>query len=327
MLTAALSFSASARGAAPRGSARIGGTFLQLVAQHGDWKPENWRDLFGQFRQIGVSQLVVQWTLYEDTAFFTTKSYKQVNAPPLETILRLADEHKVRVVLGLAHDPGFWLKIRRDPALVEVYLRRLRLRSQDLAREILPLAATHASFAGWYIPQEIEDTSWRDREPRQILFDHLRDLARGLHEISPGKEVAISGFSNAHSDPRAFEEFWTAMLGKAEVDVVLFQDGVGAQKLSLDYVDLYLTAIRKAVVGRSKKLQVVVEIFRQTDGPPLRETGTFKAVPAPLERIDRQVEIAAKYSSLPVVAFSIPEYMSPFGGAEAGKLYQAYVAP
>src|SRR5262245_37134735 len=97
-----LAMSSASAGTPARGSARLGGTFLQLFAQHGEWKPENWSDLFGQFQKIGVSQLVVQWTLYDETAFFATKTYRQVAAPPLETILRLADERKVRVFVGLA---------------------------------------------------------------------------------------------------------------------------------------------------------------------------------------------------------------------------------
>jgi hypothetical protein len=231
----------------------------------------------------------------------------------------------MRVFVGLAHDPGFWLKTRRDPVLVGVYLRRLRLRSEKVAAELAPMVRSHSSFRGWYLPEEINDGSWRDPEMRQILFDHLHASATALRTTVPGSEVAISGFSDARSDPRAFEEFWSTLLARAEVDRLLFQDGIGAGKLGLDHLELYLDAIRKAADARSRKLQVVMEVFRQVAGPPVDDKTPFRAVPAPMDRILRQADLAAKYSSLPVIAFSVPDYMSPFGGEEAGRLFQAYL--
>ena len=147
-----------ARAAEPA-PARIQGTFIQLTSQHGAWKPENWADLFGQFRQMGLSQVIVQWTLYDETAFFAGTRHRAVGAPPLETILRLADEHRLDVLVGLAHDPGFWLKIRRDPILVEVYLRRLRLRSVAVAAELAPLVPASPLVSGLVHPRG--DRRWK----------------------------------------------------------------------------------------------------------------------------------------------------------------------
>jgi len=324
---AVLSFSllGSPRASPGQEQARFGGTFIQFLASHGDWGADSWTDLFRGFKQLGLSEVVVQWSLFDDTAFYPSANYKSVPQPPLETILRLGDANRIKVFVGLAHDPGFWSKIRREPALVGVYLRRLRHRSEKVAVELAPMVRSHPSFGGWYLPEEIEDGSWRDPETRQILFDHLRASVVSLKAVTPGCEVAISGFSNARSDPRAFEEFWRILLARADADRLLFQDGIGTGKIGLDHLELYLNAIRKAVDARSRKLQVVVEVFRQVSGPPFDDKTPFRAVPAPVERIVHQANLAAKYSTLPVVVFSVPDYMSPFGGQEADRLYRAYL--
>jgi len=308
----------------PSPPARLQGTFIQLLNVHGEWADENWCELFGYFRQLRLSQLVVQWTVYEETAFYPSQDFKTVANPPLETILHLADGAGMKVLVGLAYDPKFWERIRRHPALVEVYLRRLQFRSKSVASQLTPVVRKHPSFQGWYITEEVDDTNWVEPEARDILFQYLRGITSHLHEITPGTKVALSCFLNGHCDPRAFEEFWKALLGSASVDVVLFQDGIGAGKLEFEYLHLYLAAMRKATEAHSRELQVVVEIFRQVGGAPFNDE-RFKVVPTTLERVNRQVELAARYSSSPLIAFSIPEYMTPIGGQEAQRLFQSYM--
>ncbi len=193
-------------------TAKIGATFVQLLNSHGTWRPEAWSTLFGQFKTLGVADIIVQWTLFDDTAFFPTTDFKAVNNPPLETILQLADENQMRVFVGLAHDSTFWLQLKRDPVLIEVYLRRLRIRSVKVAESLAPMVRRHPSFLGWYIPEEIDDRSFRPPEMHSLLVNHLQGLTHSLRTVSPGCETAISGFSSAQSDPRAFEEFWSGML-------------------------------------------------------------------------------------------------------------------
>jgi hypothetical protein len=303
----------------PGPAPRLQGTFLQLTEAHGDWQPGDWARLFGYFKELGLSQLVIQWTVYGDLAFFPSSAYRQVPRPPLFTLLQMADAAGLKVWVGLTQDPAFWEKISREPHLVDVYLRRVRLLDEALARELAPQLQGHPCFRGWYLTEEIDDVNWREAPARTALFGFLRDLSTLLHQLTPGTRVAVSGFANGRTDPRTFARFWQALLGAAAIDVVFLQDSVGAGKLQLEELPPYLQAMRQATRAQSRDLQVVVELFRQLSEKP------FRAQPASWEQVARQLELDAPYSPGGLLAFSVPEYMSPLGGPKAKQLFQAYL--
>lgn len=301
---------------------RIQGTFIQLLSSHGEWHKDRWEALFTQFKELGLSRLVVQWSLYEDLAFFQTSDYRSVSHPPLENILALADAAGIDVFVGLYHDPNYWKNIDQGTDLVKPYLQHIRYHSTVLAKSLTPLLKQHASFRGWYISEEIDDISWQMQEKRHVLFEHLHLLSEYLHKLTPNEQVAISGFSNAATDPETFEIFWSSLLQVAPIDIVLFQDGIGVNKLGFRELPFYLRAMNNAVVANARDLMVVIEIFSQTEGIPL-DNNPFLAVPAPLERIEHQLQVSSEYSEKNI-AFSIPEYMNRQGSPEAQLLYEHY---
>jgi len=303
---------------------RLEGTFLQLLRTHGEWNPQDWANLFRYFKELQLSYVIIQWTVYDDVAFYPTTADHQVPNPPLDTILRLADEAGIRVYVGLVAESQYWEHMRQPLPQIEKYLGRLRAHAVSVARQLLPRVVKHPSFQGWYISEEIDDTTWRTPEFRAVLSTHLHRLSAQLHNLTPMKSVALSGFANGQLDPHAFEHFWSGLLQGAAIDVVLFQDGIGARKLELPELSSYLTAIHNATQAHHRELKIILEIFDQVAGPPLNDQ-PFQAIPAGLERIRQQIEASAAYAST-LVAFSIPEYMTPLGGPAAEGLFDKYKA-
>lgn len=315
---ALLTQSSTAREPAPH--VRLAGTYLQLLSAHARWTDTAWRRLFASFRELGLTRLVVQWSVYDGRAFYATPGDQSARAP-LETIMRLAGETGVEVRVGLVQDSQYWTAIRREPRAVAEYLATLRRRALATAQHVAPRLAVQSPFGGFYITEEIDDTIWRSAERRAVLFTHLRELSDGLHALAPDRPVAISGFATSATTPRGFEEFWSALLAAAPIDAVIFQDGVGARNLTLEHLPSYIDAIKRAVAVRDRRLEIVVEVFTETDDR--RDIRTFRAVPAPLARITRQIEIAGR-AGVPLIAFSVPDYMSPLGGRGARALYESY---
>jgi hypothetical protein len=306
---------------AERAAPRLHGTFLQLWATHNDWSVDAWRRLFGYLERLKITEIVVQWSVYDGVAFYPTAPQARATPAPIPTILRLAEERGIGVKLGLVHDPAFWTKVTAEPERVERYLAMLRVRAESTARELLPLATSHRAFRGWYITEEIEDATWRAPRRQEILAAHLRALATMLHGLTPGTTVGVSTFSNAHTPPATFGEFWTRLLRMAPIQTLMFQDGIGANKQRLSFLPLYLAAARDAARANERELQVIVEVFQQ-----LADASAFRAVPAPLERVERQLGLAGAFSTGGgPIAFSIPEYMTPLGGPDAERLFDGYL--
>lgn len=309
---------------APAAASRLHGSFLQLLAVHYEWRDEDWKRLFGYFTALGLTDLVVQWSVLDDLAFHPNPSEAGRTGSPLESILAAADEARMRVLVGLAHDSRYWDEIRAESAPLGDYLRRLESRSLAAAQRMTSLLAAHRSFEGWYLPLEVDDVNWVDPVRRGLLFEHLRGLSEQLRRIEPAARIALSGFSNARIDPRGFESFWHGLLASAPaIDVVLLQDGVGAHKLDIAEVPLYMAAAGKAASRNGRELRAVVETFRQTAGPPIDDK-PFSAAPAAMDRLQRQLRAAAPFASR-IIAFSVPEYLSPAGGPAARRLYEDYL--
>jgi hypothetical protein len=151
-------------------------------------------------------------------------------------------------------------------------------------------------------------------------LNHLQAEAAELSRISPNSRLALSGFSNANMEPDVLAAMWSGIAAGANLNRMLFQDGVGAGKLDVADVPPYLEALARAMATMHREFAVVVELFRQTS-----TVAPFAAVPAPLERVLQQLNAARAYSDLPIVGFSVPDYLSPSGGIEAERLYHEYL--
>jgi hypothetical protein len=307
-----------------RSTPRFDGSFLQLTESHRKWKTEDWSSLMKEMKELGLDYLIVQWTAYDRSTFAVGEGENPGNNPStLDRLLQAADQTKMGIYAGLLQDSDFWSRIKLDPASVEVYLQQLRLRESELAEQLAPRLREHRSVRGWFITEEIDDINWRDPAHRELLFRHLGLLASRLEGLLPSRPIALSGFANGAVDPTAFAGFWGSLLKSAPaIDIVLFQDGVGVNKLRPPEVPIYLKTLSESVRAAGKELWTVVEIFRQTGGMQAANQ-RFTAEPAPIERINRQMELARPFSSS-LVAFSIPEYMNRRAGADAERLLLDY---
>src|SRR5713226_7120133 len=74
---------------------RLQGTFLQFRLDQ-QWDAAKLRGLFLNFRRIGLSEVVVQWTVAANRAFYRSTAFAVVPEEPLEPLLKLADEFGIR---------------------------------------------------------------------------------------------------------------------------------------------------------------------------------------------------------------------------------------
>jgi uncharacterized protein DUF4434 len=296
---------------------RLEGTFLQLTNAQLTRPVSEWRELFQELRTIGINTLFLQWTVLDSKPLFQHAGHPTVSDTPLASILDLAAESGIRVWFGLALDSSYWEEIKQSSDMLRPYFRRRVEELSGFLDELNAVTAT-APFAGWYIPDEIDDRTWLDPGKRAVLEKYLAETVALLKARRPGSKVAISGFSNSFADPDLLASFWAAVIRASGIDLLLFQDGVGEGKVALENIGLYYAALDRSVRGVGARLGAVVELFSLTpDG---------RRLPAMIGRIRKQIAAADRLTSYPAVAFSIPDYMSHFAGPQAGDLLSSFLS-
>lgn len=282
---------------------RLTGTFLQLSAGHLEWPESRWQQLFGYFKALRLDRLIVQWTADEDVSFVSV----------LDRILALATDAGMRVTIGLRNELSFW---RRNASNRAAAFAGIYQRTQPLIAELAPYAKRPA-FEGWYISQEFDDVNWSRIDNRQAGGDFLRGMARALRDKTPRSRVSVSAFANGVQPPADYARLWRGVVRHAKLDEVLFQDGVGVGKLTIDQAAGYLRAMQAQLGHRSG---AVVETFTQIRDDP------FQARSADADRIRRQLESASQCGYRSAVAFSVPEYVTPLGVTGAAELYAEFAS-
>jgi len=214
--------------AVPKARPRLGGTFLQLWAAHQQWPDSQWAELFGYLRQLGMNEVVVQWSRYDAIDY----------GPQVERLLGAGFD----VWLGLGYDSRWW----REP-------------SPELVRDAVRDLPRLAGVRGYYLPQEIDAATWSGKSQTQALAQAIRAVRDRFHPL------AVSGFANRQGAPDELARFWRDLQRKSKFDRLLFQDGIGAGKMPLDEWPLWAKPLARAM---GRRLTVVVETFTAAgEGP------------------------------------------------------------
>jgi hypothetical protein len=304
--------SRAAEGSNAPATRRIEGTFVQYQDWMMSMDAAAWRRELDAMREAGIDLVIVQWLEHENKRFVPADS---AACDPTRAILEYADEHGMRVFVGLATIDRWHERITYPD-----YLERAATLSMRLAGQAWTRYGRHPSFAGWYVPQELRYYDFKD-EHVAALRGFLRRQSDHCRALSGGKPVAVSSCLAQSTSPEAFRRVFAPVLSGSGVDIVILQDGVGAnrwEKQMAAKVVPYFGAMREICEEEDIALWSDIEIFRH------RTTGRGRE-PAPIERVLAQIDAESPFVES-FVMFDFFHYMSPARGEEQKKLYEDYRA-
>ncbi len=292
------------------------GTFLQLSAEHCTWSVTRWKEEFASLRRIGLRSVIVQWVKYGDTDFTLAA---RGDTSPMARIAAAADASQLDLYVGLSLNPSWWntTKLTRDTVAREL------ANSTSAADRVHPMLTSHASFRGWYIPQEVTDLYYTAEQETWIL-GFFQQLSAHLRRLEPLKPVMAAGYTNHDESKRLiFVTWWAKFLNEAGVDILVFQDGAGIPRQSPWRNALPLI---EALADRDENFRgdiwLLAEVFSQTSGQPINDR-PFRAVPAGFDRVREQLMALGRFKKR-LIAYSYFDYMRPSAGESAAGLYEAY---
>ena len=300
------------------------GTFLQLFGKD-NWSEAQWDEFFTEIKDLGMNTLIVQYTAFKNASnnitwfnsantFTTTKSKHT-----LERVLASAQRKGIEVHIGLHFDDTYW-QHQTDVAWLQTQANYCIA----IAEEIQAQFGTHVAFKGWYIPHEPEPNAYNTDEKVRLFREHFVDrISNRLHQLN-NKPVSIAAFWNSSlSTPEQLQHFM-AELSKSNLQIIMLQDGVGAQHVTLNRLANYYEAAQRGLFEENKNYKGVFWSDLETFASP---NGQYPFHPATFDRVKQQLLTARSIPKVSkIVSFHYFDDMSTKSPhkAKADALREAY---
>lgn len=299
----------------------ITGTFLDEITYDipsSNWGKKEWATEFETLKRAGIDTvIVIRSGLGEKLACPSKAVSRFVPTLPVyqdmvALFLELAAQNGMRLFLGLYDSNRFWY---RNDWQMEVDINR------EFIREALDRYGSLPAFAGWYLPHETGDTSYRIIDIHASLAEEIRNLS--------GLPILISPYFHGRLDPmhvvafgeRAFprtvEEHvrqWSEIFSRLEglVDYCAFQDG-SSELLRLEE---FVRATAEIAKRHKIELWSNLETFDR-DMP-------IKFPPIDWRKLVYKLDVVQPYVSK-VITFEFSHFLSPNSVWPAARnLYRRY---
>jgi len=296
----------------------VSGTFIQLNRATAEKTTGQWKEMLNRMSAAGINTLIVQWTAETPVVYFKNNGldFKE-KYDALERLFAAAEGRNFQFMLGLQNDEAFWREITAGNKVLRDYFLIRLAQNERLQKALLKSFGKRTDWVGYYIPDEIDDLSWRELTRQKILKDYLRLTIRTLRANDATRSIAISAFIRMRTAPQIAAKTLSSLTSDIGLDYLLIQDGAGLNDPPPDIIPRYYGALNAGQQWQKTRLWIVLEAFRQTSGPDER----FAAEPATPERFFRQMQAASGFERL--IIFSFPDYVDPDRGKAAKALYES----
>lgn len=300
------------------------GTFVQLFGKD-DWSEAQWDEFLTEIKDLGMNTLIVQYTAFKNasnniTWFNSANTFTATKSKhTLERVLASAQRKGIEVHIGLHFDDNYW-QHQTDVAWLQTQANYCI----TIAEEIQAQFGTHVAFKGWYIPHEPEPNAYNTNEKVRLFREHFVDrISNRLHQLN-NKPVSIAAFWNSSlSTPEQLQHFM-AELSKSNLQIIMLQDGVGAQHVTFNRLANYYEAAQRGLFEENKNYKGVFWSDLETFASP---NGQYPFEPATFDRVKQQLETALSIKKVSkIVSFHYFDDMSTKSPhkAKADVLREAY---
>lgn len=300
------------------------GTFVQLFGKD-NWSEAQWDEFLTEIKDVGMNTLIVQYTAFKNpynniTWFNSANTFTTIKSKhTLERVLASAQRKGIEVHIGLHFDDTYW-QHQTDVAWLQTQANYCIV----IAEEIQAQFGTHVAFKGWYIPHEPEPNAYNTDEKVRLFREHFVDrISNRLHQLN-NKSVSIAAFWNSSlSTPEQLQHFM-AELSKSNLQIIMLQDGVGAQHVTFNRLASYYEAAQRGLFEENKNYKGVFWSDLETFASP---NGEYPFHPATFDRVKQQLETALSIPKVSkIVSFHYFDDMSTKSPhkAKADTLREAY---
>jgi len=290
------------------------GSFIQPYVAY-TWTAEDWKDELKSLKEVGNELLILQWTadsrskltIYPTSIPGLAKE-GNYQGDPVENLLAAADALKMKVWLGTNVNDDWY----KHHALNEPWLDELFDYSELMVEELWANYGHHPSLTGFYFPNEMENCSYQDDTSIANLTAKYSSLANLVHErtnTTLSLAPAIWNEGNCGQDfetnSAAWIKTWDGILGGANIDYLIPQDGLGGKYHTPEEVATWFRLTREVVDRHpATRLWVDIETFNTVTPDP------WAAESMVTKDIVRHMTLLQPYVDK-IVTFSYDHYQAP----------------
>lgn len=286
-----------------------------------DWNPAlmrfaaaDWQAKIEEIAEVGLQYLVLMATALYSRSFYDSANYPKWQmgcSDPLEAVLAAADRCHIKFFIGA----GFYGDWTSFTVIDDPVAEKQRLASLG---ELAERYGHHESFYGWYWPDEAEVHPYFSKD----FLHYVGLLSAEARRLKPKAPILIAPYG---TNMAACDDDYVRQLDQLDVDIVAYQDEVGARKSTPNQTPGFYERLRKAHDRAQKaKLWADMEIF-QFEGA----TYNSALVPAPFNRVRQQIEAVTPFVDQILVYQYLGMMNKPgskvmAGNADSVKLYTDY---
>lgn len=305
------------------------GSFIQPTVVK-NWTVQDWSEELGYLKEVGNELIILQWTA--DSRYMTsiyptaipgfTKDASYAG-DPIENLLTAADSIGMKVWLGTNNNDDWYV----HHATNKQWLDTLFGYSEQVVAELQAKYGAHASLAGYYFTNEMENCSYQDPASIQNLKEAYASLADLIHSY-PGTTLSLAPAiwpeswcgQTYETNSSAWETTWDGILSGADIDYLIPQDGLGGGFHTNEQIVTWYQ-LMKSVVDRhpATELWADIETFHVVSlNPWIAEPMAIKDVVQHMTQVSPYVKN--------IITFSYDHYQSPkiIPNPQYHQAYKAY---
>jgi len=292
------------------------GSFIDFSGKS-DWSQQKWESQFQEMKDIGMNTAIIQFISYNDTTWFNSaNNFTRIKYPnALPNLLAAANNTQMNVLIGLYFDEEYW----KNQTNVDWLLLHAD-RCISIAEELNAQFGENPVFKGWYIPHEPEPNAYHSKELTASLKENLINrISDKLHSYDT-KPVSIAAFFNSElTSTTQLKDFMTELC-KSNLQIIMLQDGIGVNHVSLDKVGLYYSEADRGLYENT--------VYKGEFWTDLETFSFAPQGPVTIDRIKKQLQEEMSVSHITrAVTFQYYHDMCPSGpgGTAAAKLRDEYL--